>query len=139
MNNKCRETLRRVTQNDPSMKTLRLVGTASSRFYNGDFYSENSDNYSTFGAAIATNTQLHRLAVLLNDDLRVTNRGFYNGFKANSSICKLELYCGGENIAGGVAHEILKAYQENNSHLTYLYIYNADLQNWEDRVLLWIH
>ena len=129
--------MRRATKNDPSFTTLRLVGTRW--MYDHDFYSENSADYSTVGAAIANNTHLERLVVLLSNRLpRLADRGFFNGLKANSSISDLRLYCEytPQNIAGGVAHEILKVYQENNSHLTYLYISNANLQNRGDRVIV---
>ena len=39
------------------------------------------------------------------------------------------MYLGCQNIAGGVVHEILKAYQENNNHLTFIRISGARLQN----------
>ena len=132
--------MRRVTQNDPSSTELRLYRRRfidNNAEYNGDFYSETIDDYSVLGAAIATNTQLEKLIVTLTDDLPLTeaDRGFYDGLKSNSSINNLYLYCDGRNIAGGVAQEILKAYQENNSHLTVLRIYNANLQSGGDRVI----
>ena len=129
-----------MTQNDPSLTNdLRLAGNASSGVYDGDFYSENNDDYSTLGAAIANNTHLTKLMVILSDGLPlgVTNRGFYNGLKSNSSISNLELYYDGLHIAGGVGHEILKVYQENNNRLTDLSITHANLQN-GGIVLLWI-
>ena len=100
--------------------------------YDHDFYSENSADYSTVGAAIANNTHLERLVVLLSNRLpRLADRGFFNGLKANSSISDLRLYCEytPQNIAGGVGQEILQAYQENSSQLTDLYISNTNLQN----------
>ena len=105
--------------------------------YDGDFYSENSDDYSALGVATANNNHLERLTVTLADDLPLgeSNRGFYNGLKANSSIDKLSLFCDGRNIAGGVGQEILQVYQENNSHLTVLLIIEANLQNGGDRVI----
>ena len=48
----------------------------------------------------------------------------------------LELWCNSRNIAGGVGQEILKAYQGNNSHLTYLSICHANLQKGGDRVIV---
>ena len=138
MNNNSRETLRRVTQNDPSLTALRISSFNTDRVSNGEFYSDNSDDYSTLGAAIANNTHLERLAVLLSDDLPlgVADREFCNGLKANSSISDLELYFGGQNIAGGIGQEILKVYQENNSQLTFLGINDANLQNGGDRVIV---
>ena len=137
MNRHSQATLRRVTQNDPSLTQLRLGGY-NNGVADGQFHSDNSDDYSTLGAAIANNTHLERLAVLLSDDLPlgVADREFCNGLKANSSISDLELYFGGQNIAGGIGQEILKVYQENNSQLTFLYIKNAGLQNGGDRVIV---
>ena len=128
--NNSQEILRRVTQNDPSLTKLRLV---DNNIYgdDGQFHSNNSDDYSTLGSAIANNTHLTRLAVILSDDLPlgVADRDFFNGLKSNSSINNLELYCNNRNIAGGVGQEILQAYQENNNHLTDLRITNANLQS----------
>ena len=136
--NNSRETLRKVQQNDPSLTALRIVDDYNNFHTYGGFYSDNSDDYSTLGAAIANNTHLASLTVILSDSLPlgVANRGFYDGLKANSSISYLELYCGGQNIARGVGQEILKAYQENNSHLTYLRITNANLQSGGDNVIV---
>ena len=134
MNNKSQETLRRVTQNDTSLTyNLRLAGTASSGAYDGD----NSDDYSALGVAIANNTYLENLMAVLSNDLPlgVADREFYDGLKRNSSIHQLTLYCGNRNIAGGVAQEILKAYQENNGCLTVIRISNANLQRRGDRVI----
>ena len=108
MSNNSQEILRKATQDDPSLTTIRIVG------YNnydggddGEFYSDNSDDYSTLGAAIANNTHLEKLIVWSSDGLPlgVANRGFYDGLKSNSSISNLSLYRDGRNIAGGVAPE----------------------------------
>ena len=136
MNNNSQKILLRVTQNDSTFTSLTLVGNniqGAAKFYSG-----NSDDYSTLGAAIANNTQLEKLTVWLYDDLPlgVADREFYDGLKRNTSIHKLTLFGiddHNNNIAGGVGQEILKVYQENNSHgLTYLII-NANLQSGGDR------
>ena len=133
MNSHSQETLRRVTQNNPSFTALTLVDDNAE----GDavFYSDNSDNYSTLGEAIATNTHLEELTVLLTNSLPlgVADREFYNGLRSNASIINLHLDCDGRNIAGVIAHEILKAYQKNGN-LTLLSI-ALDLQNGGDRVI----
>ena len=134
MNIYSQKTLRRVAQNDPSLTILRI-----SNFYTdgvaGEFYSDN-DNYSTLGAAIANNTHLAKLEVHIDDlPLTVADNGFFNRLKNNTSIINLELWCYSSNIAGGVGQEILKAYQENNNHLTVLRIYNANLQNGGDIII----
>ena len=136
MNSQSQETLRRVTQNDPLLTELTLDDYIDCDD-DGEFYSENSDDYSTLGAAIASNTHLESLEVTLSDDLPlgVADRGFYDGLKSNSSINNLRLWCDGQNIAGGVGQEILKVYQEFNSQLTVLGIYDTDLQNGGDRVI----
>ena len=62
--------------------------------------------------------------------LIIADSGFYEGLKQNSSINEMLLWCNYNSIIGGVAHKIPQAYQENNSHLTYLRIItNAGLQN----------
>ena len=144
MNSDSQETLRRMTQNDPSLTTLRLLG--NNYGYNGEFYSDNSDDYSTIGSAIANNTHLEELVVTLSNrlPLGVSYRGFYDGLKANSSINNLRLgrprsmynMNTPQTIAGGAGQEILQAYHENNSQLTFLGIANANLQNGEDRVIV---
>ena len=135
MNNNSRETLRRVTQDDPSLTELCLADNN----YNvaGEFYSDNSDDYSTLGATIANNTCLEELEVMLSNwiPLGVADRGFYDGLQRNSSISNLRLYCGNLNIAGGRVQEILQAYQENNSQLTYLSIQSADLQSGGENII----
>ena len=139
MNDNSRIILRRVTLNHPCWADLTLVGSNNYGVAYGDFYSDNSDDYSTLGAAIANNTHLFSLTINLSNriPLGVTNRGFFNGLTRNSSIRNLELYCNRRNIAEGVGQEILKVYQENNNQLTVLGIYDADLQNGPgDRVIV---
>ena len=137
MNSQSQETLRRVNQNDPSLTELRLVNGIY--VDEDEFYSDISDDYSTLGAAIATNTHLVYLVVRLSDYLQlgVANREFYDGLKSNSSISDVQLYCNSRNVAGGVGQEILQVYQDNNSNsqLTVLGIYDANLQSGGDRVI----
>ena len=125
MNNSSQETLRTVMQNIPWLIGLTLIDDNDGDGDGGEFYSDNSDDYSTLGTAIANNTHLDRLAVVLTNSLPlgVSNRGFYDGLKRNSSISNLQLWCYNRNdIAGDVGQEILKAYQENNNHLIRLWI-----------------
>ena len=135
MENNSQEILPRLNQNDPSLSELILLDTNNYGVTDGEFYSDNSDDYSTLGAAIANNTHLERMEVWLSDG-GVADRGFYDGLKQNSSISNLELYCGDQTIAGGVGQEILKVYQDNNSHLTVLSINVANLQSGGDRVIV---
>ena len=138
MDNISRRTLLRTTQNDPSLAYLVLRIVNNNTGFGGKFYSDNSDDYSALGAAIANNTHLSALRVWLSDDLPlgVANRGFYDGLKSNSSISDVQLSCNHITIAGGVGQEILKAYQEKNSQLTALRIIEANLQNGGDRVIV---
>ena len=137
MDNNSQEILRRVNQNDPSVTELTLLDNDNYGVTDGEFYSNNSDDYSTLGAAISNNTHLVRLAIILSDDLPlgVANREFYDGFKNNSSFSNLELYCGGQNIAGGVGQEILSAAYQKNGNLTDILIENAGLQNGGDSII----
>ena len=124
-------TLRKIEQNDDALTELLIGRSYVRNNYNGAFNSSSSEDYSRLGAAIGNNTHLSELSVADFDDrvLTVTNRRFFDGIKRNTSIH--ELYLDGRNriIAGGVFHEILKAYQENNNHLTFIRISRAQLQN----------
>ena len=51
MNTESQETLRMVTQNDPSLTQLQLIDNNNVHY--GEFSSDNSDDYSALGAAIA--------------------------------------------------------------------------------------
>ena len=136
MNNISQETLRSVTQDDPSLTELTL--TNNNYVADGEFYSDNSDDYSALGAAIANNTYLKRLEVQLSDELPLTvaDGGFYDGLKSNSSIHELMLRCYDSNIAGGTVQEILEAYQENSNYLTEIIIQNASLQNGGENIIV---
>lgn len=137
------ETLRRVENNDDELTKLSIssiVGTVSNS--RNMFWSDNNNDYSRLGSSIAENTNIKHLDISLNgiqfhcsdDDevyrtLQVTDRGFYDGLKCNSSISKITLRCASDILVGGVFHEILKTYQENNEYITYLEIIMADMQN----------
>jgi len=132
------ETLRRVAQNDPSLTELTLSGNSFYAVIGDEFYSDNSDDYSALGAAIANNIHLEKLIVKSSNNLPLTvaDRGFYDDLKSNPSISNLRLWCYNRNVAGGIVQEILKVYRENNSQLTVLGIYDTDLQNGGDRVIV---
>ena len=54
--------MHKVNQNDPSLTELNLVDNNNNYgFAHRNFYSDNSDDYSTLGAAIANNIHLKRL------------------------------------------------------------------------------
>ena len=76
--NNSRETLRKVQQNDPSLTALRIVDNYNNFHTDGEFYSDIGDDYSTLGTAIANNTHLASLAIILSNGLPlgVADRGF---------------------------------------------------------------
>lgn len=112
------ETLHKVEQDDDTLKML-LINSVEGFDLN------------RLGRAIATNTHLKSLNVNLHDTtLDVTDTGFYDGLKQNSSISNLRIYCrgrGGNNPIGDVGREILTAYEEN-CNLTNLDIDGALLE-----------
>ena len=135
MNVHDQETLRRIEQNDDTMKKLWIGDTTlyddDPTITGGTFNSRVGSDYSRLGASIGENTHLSRLVVDLCDDHRgheitldVTDVMFFDGLKRNSSIHELILDCRQQSI-GGVIYEILKAYQANNN-LTALVIANAN-------------
>ena len=141
MKNPYEETLRKVEENDAGLKSLLIGGQFALCLQDRLFNSTNGDDFSRLGAAIAENTHLTSLVVNLSDTyaLDVRNNELYEGIKSNSSIHKLILRCQNKNIAsgrgaGGVANEILKAYQQNNN-LTELSINYADLRHGGDHVI----
>jgi len=115
MNDNRQETLHRVEHNDDSLTTI-AIGSAEEGF-----------DFNRLGKAIATNTHLTSCNVYLRDiALNVTDRGFYDGLKQNTSIYKLIIECGTAYIHDfRVGYEILKAYQENNNRLKVINILRA--------------
>ena len=127
MDIRSQETLRRVQQNDDTLTELHVGNWSETS--DDPFNSNDGSDYSKLGAAIGENTNLTWLEVDLSITrlhtrvvLDVVHTGFYDGLKQNKSIYKLSVDCDGHNIVGGVVEEILKAYQENNTHLTHLHI-----------------
>ena len=88
---------------------------------------------SILGEAIATNTHLKTLDILYG--LQASD-AFYEGLKQNSSINKVILSCSNQVLVGGVFHEMLNVYQENNQHITYIKIQLADLHNGGDSIII---
>ena len=97
--------------------------------YEAGYVSLIDSRYSNpLGAAIGNNTQIKTLRIKGGyelDSLNVTD-AFFNGLKQNSSINKVILECGNDD---GVFDAILKAYQENSNHLSYLKIMIANPQD----------
>ena len=116
------ETLRRVEENDETLTELSIRDYGDGGIFNS---TANGDDYSRLGTFIGENTHLTTLTVAEEYErpaFKNTNREFFDGLIHNTSISVLELDClialRRGNIVGGVAHEILKAYKENNRYLT---------------------
>jgi len=130
MNDNSQETLHRVEQNDETLKKLSIGST------------EEGFDFSRLGLAIATNTQITKLDVYLDsyhqyfDSLpNITDTGFYDGLRQNTSISNLFIDCCvfRRNLSR-VGRKILQTYQENNNHLTTLNLINANLQDNEGAI-----
>ena len=93
-------------------------------------------DYSRLGADIGENTHVETLRVNTNAILnRAADNGFLDGIKRNTSIRNLSMMTV-NNIyqVGGVAHEVLNVYKENN-RLARLVISWCSLQNGTDNVI----
>ena len=135
------ETLCRIGQNDATLTCLQLsdhfFGSANAE--GGEFTSNDGNDFSQLGGAIRENKHLKSLDVRLGGSgLDVTNRGFFDGLKHNTSISDLKInfsqhYLSADiDPAGQVGQEILRVYQENSSNLTRINIYCAYLLNGGD-------
>ena len=124
-------TLGRVERNDITLDELSIGGYGTTNY--GGFDSTDGNDYSTLGRFIGENTRLTKLLIRLHPSiaLDVTDRGFFEGIKRNSSISELVLNCDGRGVVDELIYEILKAYHENNN-LTRLCIARSDLQNGGD-------
>ena len=119
------EILRKVEENDDSLTSIKICC--------GSRYDPEVDReFARLGRGIVDNTHLIELKVHVcaRTPLVVEDKEFFEGLKRNSSIHKLTLTFDNHpadnwtlfNIIGGVGHQILKAYQENNNNLTHLHI-----------------
>jgi len=90
----------------------------------GSFNSSDGRDFSQLGASIGQNTRLTKLVIKLSDDiaLDVTDRGFFEGIKLNSSIHELVLICDGQNTVDGVGQKLLMDYQEKKQSYTSTYL-----------------
>ena len=81
MDNRSRETLQRVEDNDSTLETL-LIGRAYMGL-EGALFSSVGDDFSRLGDYIGRNTHLTELVVAIRDGiaLDVTNNEFYGGLK----------------------------------------------------------
>ena len=90
---------------------------------------------------MCTFTILHRGTHLVHFTIKldVSNRGFFEGLRQNTSICNLFLDGRNRNqrspLVGGIIHEILNAYQNNNNNLTRIHVKHVDLQNGGEQIL----
>jgi len=149
MNWYSRETLRRVEENDDTLIELGICnkdGVVSSD-HGRYFTSGDREDYSKLGRSIQRNTNLKTLYVKLNSTgLSITDSGFFEGIKQNSSINKLRLNghaysrqnnpISGYNPVGEVGCELLRAFQENNSNLTNLRIWSCDIGSVDERAII---
>jgi len=145
------ETLRRVKENDESLKTLWIGGTVHIAMGDqgnevvtvrvhvvtlelgddaGVFNPSNDSEFSSLGEYVAENTHLKEL-------VHVGGRVGLDAecLRHHSSIHKLKLICGGHDISEGAVYDIFQVYQEKGN-LTSLYIDHAILQNGGDNVLV---
>ena len=133
MNDRCRDMLRRVEQDDARLTKLWIGAN-----YQDGFESSRCNDYAKLGAYIGENTHLTRLCVHTHglESIPFPSREFARGLKRNSSIHELQLHLDNTNIVDVMAiREILNAYQENNGHLTHLTLTQAHLENGGDRLI----
>jgi hypothetical protein len=126
-------TLDRVRRNDSTLTHLQLGHHNGGEGFTFD--SGLSSEYSQLGAAIGQHT--HLIELFYDDDssqFQSTHKDFFDGLKQNKSIRELSI-CFDSIGIDGVVHEILKAYQANNSHLALLYLMGTSLQNGGDQVV----
>ena len=135
---KSKETNLRIKQNDPTLRELWM----------GDGIEGDGGNYSLGGKlsgyshhCIGLNTHLTTLRIVeVSSKVDEESNEFCEALKCNTSINNLILNCGAPNmmfignvrrlkLAGGFYHEVLKAYQKNNSYVTQLIIQYPDLRN----------
>jgi len=134
MNEHSRKVLRSIEMNDTALADLGI-----NEHRRHGFNSSNPADFSRLGEAIGKSARLKYFAFTLPNSgvLDVTNREFFEGLKRNSSIREFLLNCQNHDhgIVGGVEHEILKAYMENNTHLTRLAIYHCGVHRGADRII----
>lgn len=131
--------IRRVEQNDSTLTEIKIGGGVSSDAYTR-YASSVGNEFDRLGTAIGKNSHLSDLHVsVAAPALDVSNQGFFEGLKRNSSICSLFLDGRIRNrrspLVGGIIHEILNAYQENNNNLTRIRVKQAHLQNGGEQIL----
>ena len=128
MDEKSRETLRRIKENDDHLTKLYIKDDAEYVYERFIFNSSKGSDFTKLGQYIATNTHLDELVINIQSVASIfIQKGFYDGLRRNSTIQTLTLHC---NFAllGDVGNGVLSAYRENSNHLTHLYILRANLQ-----------
>ena len=139
--NKSEHTLRRLEQNDSTLMQLQIGGrprllTTPGWTPPAMFNSTNSGDFSRLGDYIGENTHLKHLDVQHAVGLNLTNDGFFDGLKRNTSIHMLGIDFRRQSIEeSGLGIKMLDAYQENSNHLTWLRISSAGLQNGGENVI----
>lgn len=132
----------RVEHNDPTLTKIMIGGgNAYTRYAHASSF---RNDYDELGTSIGGNTHLTKL--YYNSfvpgyvtALDVSNRGFFEGLKQNTSISNLLLDGRNRNrrspLVGGNIHAILNAYQRNNNKLSLLRINHVGLRNGGEQIL----
>ena len=130
------ETLRRIDGNDDTLVELGISRNNHILSRDGRYFtSTDGGDYSKLGSYIGRNTQLETLFVELRDiRLSVSDSGFFEGIKLNSSINKFRLsgyneQYGSFTPVGEVGCALLNALHENNSNITTLHIWSCNIGN----------
>jgi hypothetical protein len=133
MDEESKQVLLRVKENDNNLTKLYIKDDVDQyyRMWGGIFNSTKASDFTKLGQYIAKNTHIKYLEIniqpLININIR---KGFYDGLRRNSFICRVILKCNNRNL-GVVGSEILSTYRRNSSHLIQLKILQADFQQSE--------
>ena len=109
------ETLRRVEQNDPTLKQLCI---GDSDVEGGFAVTSAVSSFSRLGECIVDNTHIERLyfICLPSSATTIIESGFIEGLNRNSSISLLQLNLLDQDGGHELEHALLNAYQEDNSN-----------------------
>ena len=112
-----RENVLRIEDNDPNFTSL-MIGGGVDADIDANFVSSRDGHFNRLGTYIGTNTHIKELEIDFDScrAMNATDTAFFGGLTRNTSINKLVLRFGRFGV-GQVGQEILRAYQENNSHL----------------------
>jgi len=144
MDDYSQETLRKIERNADSVIELGICnrGSVLSRDIGRYFTSRDGDDYSTLGNCIKNNTHLKTLYFELEGiRLSITDSGFFEGIRQNSSIEELKISgysttITNHNPIGFVGCELLETFQENSRHLTSIHIWACDVRDVDERIVI---